>query len=457
MESRRLSRREFLKAAGLSGLGLALAACAPGGGAAPAAAPAAEEAAAPKPAAQGPTPILFWFQAENHKPEYEARIQELNEKFNIDFKFEILSRDAMTQKFPATLMAGSGFPDIIEQNAGDVVKFMKGDDKVIPFLALNEVLKASPYYEQVLKSRWDRFTKDGLIYAAPHDVHPLVMLYNDAAWKQFGVDLSQVVTWDDLLAACEQVELTMPDGRPRFPIMDCLSCTHLPARMLEKGIWWTDENGEPMLTDPRFRECVEDFMRFKPYWSDIDWANQVAMMKEGQVMSQLAPDWLYGIHKQGTADDKEFLANSPMRVMRIPDFVPDGPHSGTWGGTGCSVPKQSPVRDLAVEVMLYLYFDNSKGQLEERYVATGILPPVVTAWEGEAFHQPEDYVGGQVAGEVFIAAAKDLPSYYENWKTNLVADAWSEQFSLLWEGQISIDEAIATADKNARENIEKNA
>jgi len=414
------------------------------------------EKEAATPAATGPIPILFWFQAENHKPEYESRIPEFNEKFGIAMSYELLSRDAMNKKFPATLMAGSGFPDIIEMNADDVVKFLKGDDSIIPFLALNEVLATSPYYEQVLESRWDRFTKDGNRYAAPHDVHPLVTLYHDVEWKKLGIDMTQVITWDDYLEACSKVPKTMDDGRPRYAIMDCLSCTNLPARMLEKGIWWTDAATEPMLTTPEFKECVEDWLRFRDYYVEIDWANQVAMVKEGQVMSQLCPDWLYGIHKQGTAADAEFLANSPMRITRIPDFVPDGPHTGTWGGTGCSVPKVTPQRQLAVEVMLYMYFEDGDGQMAKRFKDTGIIPPVKGAWDHPGFHEPEPYLGGQKGAEVFIAAAEDLPGYSENWKTSLVSESWGEQFPLLWNGEIGIDEAIEAADKSARDKIAQN-
>ena len=467
MGKKRMSRRDFLRSAGLAGVGAALAAV----GCQPKTVVVEKEKEVTKvvketvvvevekkaPVSTGPVPIAFWFQAENHKPEYESRVQELNDKFNIDFTFEILSRDAMNKKFPATLMSGTGFPDIIEMNAGDVVLYMKGSDDVIPFLSLNEVLNTSPYFGAVLKSRWDRFTKDGMIYAAPHDVHPLVLLYHDREWQKLGVDLSEVVTWDDYLAACKQVPKEMADGRPRYALMDCLSCTNLPARMLEKGIWWTDKDGEPMLTDPRFRECVADWMRFKDYWVDIDWGNQVAMVKEGQVMTQLCPDWLYGIHKQGTAEDAAFLADSPMRVTRIPDFEAPGPHTGTWGGTGCSVPKQTQNRDLSVEIMLYLYFDNTNNILEKRYKDTGILPPVIGAWESAGFHEPETYTGGQVAAEVFIESAKDMPSYSENWKTNLVATAWGEQFSLIWQGELDLDEGIKIADENARSEIEKNA
>src|SRR6185436_3473175 len=105
----------------------------------------------------------------------------------------------------------------------------------------------------------------------------------------------------------------MADGSARYVIMNDRSDSELATRLLEKGIWWTDASGEPMLADPRFKEAVEDALRFRPYRVDTDWGNQVAMLKSGQVMSELVPDWLYGIHKQGTAQDTEFLAASPMR------------------------------------------------------------------------------------------------------------------------------------------------
>jgi len=80
---------------------------------------------------------------------------------------------------------------------------------------------------------------------------------------------------------------------------------------------------------------------------------------------------------------------------------------------------------------------------------------VETAWEGPGFHEPEDYVGGQKAAEVFVAAALEMPSYSENWKTTLVTESWGEQFPLLWADEIGVDEAIEEADKAASEKIEK--
>jgi len=284
----------------------------------------------------------------------------------------------------------------------------------------------------------------------------MVLLYHDEAWKQFGVDLSTINTWDDFLAACAKVDPKMPDGNTRYPIMDIPINMAIGPRMLEKGFWWTDKNGEPTLADPRFQEVVADALRFKKHRVDLDWANQVAMLKSGQVMSEITPDWMYGIHKQGTAKDAEFLAKSPMRITRIPGFTKDDPRVGTWGGTAGTIPKMSENIDLATEIMLYLYFDNSAKQLETRYQNLGLLPPVKSIWGAAAFHAPDAYVGGQKAGDVFIPAAEALPSYSENWTTILVSSAWGEQDALLWTDKIGPDEAIKTADANAREQIKKN-
>lgn len=470
MTAKKVSRRDMLKMLGVGSAGVMLVACAP-------ATPAAEPTKAPdtKPAEatkapdapkaeEKPTtpptketiPLLYWFQAENHKPEYDKRQKELEDKFNVKLTFELLGRDAMTKKFPTTLMAGSGFPDIIEQNAEDIVKFLKGDDDSIPFVGMNDYLATSPYTDQVLKSRWDRYTKGGKRYGAPHDVHPIVMIYNDEEWKKAGVDMATVDTYDKLLEAMGKFDKKMPDGKTRIGAYDCLGCANLNSRLLQKGIWYNNADGKSMIADPKFKEALSDWFRFKDYWADIDWSNGVAMFKAGQVMAQFLPDWFYGIYKQGTKDDAAWLAKSPMRVTRIPGFTPDDPRSGSWGGTAASVPKLVQNKAVAMEMLMYTYFDNADNQLRTRFSETGIIPPVMSFWTDEVFKAPEPLLGGQSLADIFIPAAKALPSYNEQWTTSLITAAIGEQLGPMWAGEQDIDTTIATAEKNAMDQIKKN-
>lgn len=226
---------------------------------------------------------------------------------------------------------------------------------------------------------------------------------------------------------------------------------------MDLGIWWTDTDGNPLLNTPEFKEAAADWMLFADYWMDIDWGNQVAMVKEGQVLTQFCPDWLYGIHFQGTAEDTEWLADSPMRMTSMPGLTADAPRTTSWGGTSASVPKLSPIVDLAVDVLLYLYFENGDGQMANRFVLTGILPPMKAAWDEPIFHEATEYLGGQVAGEIFIDAANRLPSYSEQWTTQLVTSAWGGQFASAWAGEITLDEAIDAAYEQAVADIEQNA
>ncbi|MBN1221414.1 MAG: extracellular solute-binding protein [Anaerolineae bacterium] len=461
MQKQKLSRRDFLRISALTTAGVMATAC---GAAQPAAPAPAEEKPAAEPAEEQPqeeappaepVSLLYWYQAENHQPEYDRRTSELEDKFGLSLNWEILDRDAMTKKFPTTLMAGSGFPDIIEQNNEDINKFMKGTDAEIPFVKLNDAITASPYNGKVLQSRFDRYTKDGNVYGCPHDVHPVLLLYHDAGWKEYGVDMETVKTWDDYIAACEAMGegTTMADGRPRYAVMESIYSAGAATLRLQNDVWYTGEDGEPMITAPGFKAAYETWIRMNPYRVDIDWGNQVAMCKDGQFLSQFVPDWLYGIHQQGTADDAAFVADSPMRLK----FVPDGPKAGSWGGASGSVVKQSNNIPKSIDVLLYLYFEDGEGQLAQRFVDTGILPPVPGNWENPIYEEAVPYVGGQQAGKIFIDAAKALPSYTENWKTNLVGNAWSEQATLWIGGEITLDEAIAAADENARLSIEQNA
>ena len=75
-----------------------------------------------------------------------------------------------------------------------------------------------------------------------------------------------------------------------------------------------------MIDTPGFKAAYETWIRMDPYRVDIDWGNQVAMLKEGQVLSEFVPDWLYGIHQQGTADDAAFVADSPYASQVRPGW-----------------------------------------------------------------------------------------------------------------------------------------
>lgn len=468
--SGKFSRRDFIKIAGTAALGAGLTACAPQVvtqivketsvvTVKETVAPETMVVTATPPPAETPV-IIHWYEAQNHQPEYDARIQEINDKFNVDYRPTLFAGQANTTgaKLQTTLMAGFGFPDIYEGNAASFPPYLRGAETEIPFSALDDWFAISPYATDVLEARWGRFTKDGKKYAAPHDVHSMLLLYNDAAWKEYDIDLSTVVTWDDYLAACQKVGkgATTADGQPRVILYDAFEWgpIHL-VHMMQNEIWWTDKDGNSMLPDPRMKSAVESELRFKDYLVPIDWGNGPAQFKAGQAMSYLAPDWMFGIHKQASQEDPDFMADSPIRLTLLPDIKPDGNKSGSWGGAGGAVIRQTPFQDASANVLLYVYFDNTAGQLAQRWKDTGILPPVPSSWDMPEMNEPDPYVGGQQAGTLFIEAARKMPAYYENYKTSAVSTAYGTHIALVLAGEKSVEQALIDAEAEAQEEIAK--
>ncbi|MBV7331317.1 ABC transporter substrate-binding protein [Chloroflexi bacterium TSY] len=441
-----ISRREFLQVTALSGAGMLLAGCpAPGSS-------GTSSSAAPS----GPIPILMWYESEQHGREYSQRIDEMNEALGIDWTVERLSSDALKKKFTTTLMSGQGFPDIVENNNGFMVSFLKGEDSEIPIVALNPWLESSEYTDQVLPSRWDIMTKDGNRYGAPHDVHPIVLIYNKRGWDAVGVDPATWQSWDDYLAACEELgaDAETDDGRPIFGIHEVLDGGQFRTRLLQNGIWWTTPEGEPNILEDGFSEAVQNFLRFAPYRSGVDWNNPTIALLEGTVLTQCVPDWFYGNYVNATRESETYADEPYLGARMVPEF----PATGSWGGTSIAVVKQSPNVEKAVETLLYLYFDNSSDQLIERFDITGgILPPITTIWDHPHFQEESEMIPGIANGQLLIEAAGGLPGYSETWTTGLVSQAYGEQATLLWEGEIDVETALATADANARELIEQNA
>jgi arabinosaccharide transport system substrate-binding protein len=473
--SGKFSRRDFIKAAGTALAGVGLTACAPQvvtqvvketqiveqtAVVKETVAPEKVVVTATPPPKETPT-IVHWYEAQNHQPEYDSRVQEVNDKLKVNWKPTLFAGGSGTtsKKLQTTLMAGFGFPDIYEGNADTFPTYLKGAEEEIPFASLDDVLNISAYKDAVLAARWGRFIKDGKKFAAPHDVHSMLTLYNDAAWKEYDVDMSKVVTWDDFLAVCQKVgkNAKTKDGQPRFVLYDDLTWgPMIRVHLLELNTWWTDKDGVSQLPSPQMKQAAEDELRFKDFVTTIDWGNGPAQFKAGQAMTYLAPDWMFGIHKQASQADDAFMKNSPIRLSLLPDYTADGNKSGSWGGTGGAVVRQTPNKEAAANTLLYVYFDNSDHQMAKRWKAMGILPPVPASWDDPEFHEPDPYLGGQKAGELYIEAAKKMPIYYENYKTPLVSGAFSEQMGLVISGKKNLDQALADAEAKAQEDIKKN-
>src|SRR5581483_9735362 len=86
-------------------------------------------------------------------------------------------------------------PDAVEVEISKIGKFFRPPLADIGFLPLNDFLKQSGWYDQIVKARFAPWSKKGVIFGVPHDLHPTGIAYRKDLFDQAGIDLASADTW----------------------------------------------------------------------------------------------------------------------------------------------------------------------------------------------------------------------------------------------------------------------
>ena len=71
-----------------------------------------------------------------------------------------------------------------------------GDPKNAAVEDLTPYTSKSKVIPNVVAGRLAWTTVGGHTYGLPHDVHPVIMIYNDTIWSKAGVNVAKIATWD---------------------------------------------------------------------------------------------------------------------------------------------------------------------------------------------------------------------------------------------------------------------
>lgn len=193
MSKNRLSRREFLRAASVSAVGLALAACQglPAPAAAPAEAPAAgQEASSGSAPAGEKTTVRFHARIGAQEDAlYEQQMPKFMEQNpDIEIVKESFPGDEFSAKI-STMQAGGTLGDVIWSALGQAkIQFAYAQGLIAPIddLAESNNVDLSEWYEGCIKA----ITVEGNLLGLPFKAHPgmAVVYYNKSAFDEAGVD-----------------------------------------------------------------------------------------------------------------------------------------------------------------------------------------------------------------------------------------------------------------------------
>ncbi|MGQ9778670.1 MAG: ABC transporter substrate-binding protein [Bacillota bacterium] len=389
--------------------------------------------------------VVFWSFAANNIEEWKAREADIEKKFNIDLLIEHVAQNAFVQKLQAAMMDGTA-PDIIEWLIENN-QILAADPKKSLVVPLDKYVKKSAAFKNVVPGRVAWTTYGGHVYGLPHDVHPVCLIYNDKLWKDVGVDMATIETWDDFFAAAQKLCAEKKDGKPVHYALP-YDPGGLGATMWmiwqQTGAQVLDKNGKPTLTSPEFKSFVEKWLG----WVDLgvmcawDWGNFGALLENGTLASYTSPDWWIS---QVDAASKKW----PMRVRPLPYYKKGGPRTSSWGGTFMAIPKTSAKKaDKLYPIMEYMQYDQSA--IKVRFEQTGMLPPFAGVWDDPIFKKPDPRFGGQKLGELLATLAKEMPSVNCGdifW--DVVVNDFNTQFPEMAAKKISVEEGLKRAQESA--------
>lgn len=385
--------------------------------------------------------VTMWSFASNNVAEWKAREADIEKKFDIDLEVVEVAQAAFVQKLQAAMMDGSA-PDIIEwmieQN-----KILAADPKKCLVIPLEKYTKASAAFKNVVPGRVAWQVYGGHVYGLPHDVHPVCLIYNDKLWKDVGVDVAKIETWDDFFVQAKKLTAQKKDGKPVHYALP-YDAAGLGATMWmiwqQTGAQVLDKNGKPTFTASDFKFFVTKWLG----WVDTgvmctwDWGNFSAMLESGTLAAYTSPDWYI-------SQINEASKKWPFKARPLPYYKKGGPRTSSWGGSFMAIPKTSAAKaDMLYPIMEYMQYDASA--IKVRFQQTDMLPPFASVWNDEIFKKPDPRFGGQKVGELLTTLAKEIPSINTGdifWEA--VFTDFNTQFTEMAAKKVTIDAGLKAA------------
>jgi len=404
--------------------------------------------------------VTLWSFAPNNVEEYKKRKADIEAKFNIELDLQVVAQNAFIQKLQAVLMDGKGAPDIIEWMIENN-RILNADPKKSFVMPLNKYTAKSASFKKVPAGRVAWVTYGGNVYGLPHDVHPVVLIYNDTLWKSVGVDVASIATWDEFFEASKKLTAEKKDGKPLHYALpyggDGLNNTgfmiwqQANAPILTKA-------GKPSFTSPAFKAFLTKWLAWQKTgaFTAWDWGNFAALLANGTMASYTSPDWWVPQVNLASTGSTEGAVSAlsgkktkvaevkyQFRIRALPAYKKGGATTASWGGSFMAIPKGTKNADFIYKVAEYLEYDQSA--LKTRWQDTSMLPPFAEVWNDPMFKQPDARFGGQSLGALMADCAKKMPSVVSG---DLFWDAindFTQQYTEIASGKITITEGLSKA------------
>lgn len=355
------------------------------------------------------TQLNFWTFNELHAKFMENaanRWNAANPDNTVVIKSEVYPYDEMHNKLLIALQSGTGAPDLADIEISKFANYLKGTTP--PLVPLNDIVE--PEKDNLIMSRFDNYAKDGKYYGVDYHVGATVMYYNKDIMDQAGVNIDDIVTWDDYLKAGKQV--VEKTGIPMTTVETTEHWSFYPL-IVQQGSDFFAKDGSVELDNATNTKTLEflykmmytdkiavaapgGFHHSEEYW---------AFMNKAGAASLMMPMWYMGRFTSYMPELKGKIVIRPLPV-----WEEGGNRSAGMGGTGTVITTQSKQIDAAKAFLAFAKI--SKEGSIATWTELGFDPIRWDVWADPAMSAANDFTGyfGEGIFDMLIEVKDEIDS-----------------------------------------------
>ncbi|HUB25196.1 MAG TPA: extracellular solute-binding protein [Tepidisphaeraceae bacterium] len=369
--------------------------------------------------------LVVWVFADDNARTYRqsppdggpSLIEQFHQRTGKSVQVDLIAQRALDVRLLSLFMApsaGTPPPDLVEIDVSSIGKYFRPPIGEVGFLPLNDFLAHSAAARGLVRARLATWSKHGVIFGIPRDVHPVTLTYRKDLFDEAGVDLERVRTWPQFQTACLRFQHYWAEhGFPNRRAMELYSTQseELLMMLLQRHINIVDDRNRIRLSDPRVAETTAFYAQLvagpRKIAADTipNFAFAYRDLADGSVCAMITPDWRAGYVKEYAPE----LAGK-LRMRDLPVFQTRDSPTSTWGGTMMGIPRGARDPQMAWKLLEFLCF--SPQAMAERHRYSEIIPPIKSLWTDPIYQSDDPFFGGQAIDQLYISLAAKIPTRY---------------------------------------------
>jgi len=142
-----------------------------------------------------------------------AKLPEFERRYGVTVDVQVVEQNALRNRLLAAFAAGTPCPTWWRSLRTPPCSC--GADPRHRAPRHHKMGKVKDLEDKMVATRFSMWQRKGVIFALPHDVHPMMLAYRaDIVEDQLGIDVSKIVTWGDFAAMARKIVRYGDDGRP---------------------------------------------------------------------------------------------------------------------------------------------------------------------------------------------------------------------------------------------------